>query len=130
MCEVHQRGCEFDDNARQEILKCNVENGDCKDDSFSDDGEGSLERRYGSLMWKRPKSSEEEESCRNRNDLVPYVNHDVSDFDSKELSSDEEEWRFSCEEQKRCRRIVCSKIKIFLENCVGKARMLIRVGKM
>ena len=46
MCEVHQRGCEFDNNARQEILKCNVENGDCEDDSFSDNGEGSSERRY------------------------------------------------------------------------------------
>ena len=65
-------------------------------------------------MWKRPKSSKEEESCRNRNDLVPYVNHDVSDFDSEELSDGE--WRFSCEEQKRCRRIVCSVVKKLFKN--------------
>ena len=95
MCEVHQRGCEFDDDTRQKILKYNVENGDCEDDSLSDDGEASLEKRYGSLMWKRPESSKEEESCGNRNDLVPYVNHHVSDLDSEELSSDEGEWRFS-----------------------------------
>ena len=103
MCEVHQRGCEFDDNVRQKILKYNVENGDCKDDSFSEDSEASSERRYGLLMQKQLESSKEE-SHGNRNDLVCYVNHDVSD---------EGEWRFSRNKRKRCGRIVRSVVKEF-----------------